>query len=58
MDDPELIIIDEPTEGQAPKLVEGVGQFLRQLKACGIEVLLVHCVPKIRSPASPKPGRM
>ncbi|PKO60481.1 MAG: ABC transporter ATP-binding protein [Betaproteobacteria bacterium HGW-Betaproteobacteria-18] len=42
MGDPELIIIDEPTEGLAPRLVEGVGQFLRQLKARGIAVLLIE----------------
>jgi hypothetical protein len=32
MGDPELIIIDEPTEGLAPKIVELVGQFLRELR--------------------------
>jgi branched-chain amino acid transport system ATP-binding protein len=42
MGDPDLIIIDEPTEGLAPKLVEGVGQFLKQLKARGIAVLLIE----------------
>ena len=29
MGDPDLIIIDEPTEGLAPKIVELVGQYLR-----------------------------
>ena len=42
MGDPELIIIDEPTEGLAPRLVEGVGQFLKQLKSHGIAVLLIE----------------
>jgi len=42
MGDPDLIIIDEPTEGLAPRLVEGVGQFLRQVKARGIAVLLIE----------------
>ncbi|MFZ3158897.1 MAG: ABC transporter ATP-binding protein [Rhodoferax sp.] len=42
MGDPDLIIIDEPTEGLAPRLVEEVGQFLRQLKARGIAVLLIE----------------
>jgi branched-chain amino acid transport system ATP-binding protein len=42
MGDPDLIIIDEPTEGLAPRLVEGVGQFLKQLKARGIAVLLIE----------------
>ncbi len=42
MGDPELIIIDEPTEGLAPKIVEQVGQFLRTLKARGVSVLLIE----------------
>ena len=42
MGDPDLIIIDEPTEGLAPRLVEGVGQLLKQLKARGIAVLLIE----------------
>jgi branched-chain amino acid transport system ATP-binding protein len=42
MGDPELIMIDEPTEGLAPKIVELVGQYLRELKRRGISVLLVE----------------
>ena len=42
MGDPELIIIDEPTEGLAPKIVELVGQYLQTLKARGISVLLIE----------------
>lgn len=42
MGDPELIIIDEPTEGLAPKIVELVGQYLKTLKARGISVLLIE----------------
>lgn len=42
MGDPDLIIIDEPTEGLAPKIVELVGQFLQTLKAKGISVLLIE----------------
>ena len=42
MGDPELIIIDEPTEGLAPKIVELVGQYLKTLKAKGISVLLIE----------------
>lgn len=42
MGDPELIMIDEPTEGLAPKIVEQVGQYLRELKRRGISVLLVE----------------
>ena len=42
MGDPELIIIDEPTEGLAPKIVALVGQYLQTLKAKGISVLLIE----------------
>ena len=42
MGDPDLIIIDEPTEGLAPKIVELVGQYLKTLKDRGISVLLIE----------------
>ncbi len=42
MGDPDLIIIDEPTEGLAPKIVELVAQYLQNLKARGISVLLIE----------------
>ena len=42
MGDPDLIIIDEPTEGLAPKIVELVGEYLKRLKARGISVLLIE----------------
>jgi branched-chain amino acid transport system ATP-binding protein len=42
MGDPELIIIDEPTEGLAPKIVELVGEYLKALKGKGVSVLLVE----------------
>ncbi len=42
MGDPDLIIIDEPTEGLAPKIVELVGQYLQTLKVKGISVLLIE----------------
>ena len=42
MGDPELIIIDEPTEGLAPKIVELVGEYLQRLKQRGISVLLIE----------------
>ncbi|MET0332823.1 MAG: ABC transporter ATP-binding protein, partial [Rhizobacter sp.] len=41
MGDPDLIMIDEPTEGLAPKIVELVAQYLKELKRRGISVLLV-----------------
>ncbi|HCL87294.1 MAG TPA: ABC transporter ATP-binding protein, partial [Comamonadaceae bacterium] len=42
MGDPDLIIIDEPTEGLAPKIVELVGEYLIRLKDKGISVLLIE----------------
>lgn len=42
MGDPDLIIIDEPTEGLAPKIVELVAEYLQKLKARGISVLLIE----------------
>jgi len=42
MGDPDLIMIDEPTEGLAPKIVEQVGHLLEEIKQRGIAVLLVE----------------
>lgn len=42
MGDPDLIIIDEPTEGLAPKIVELVAEYLQKLKARGVSVLLIE----------------
>jgi branched-chain amino acid transport system ATP-binding protein len=42
MGDPDLIIIDEPTEGLAPKIVELVAEYLQKLKQRGISVLLIE----------------
>ena len=42
MGDPDLIMIDEPTEGLAPKIVELVAGYLRELQRRGIAVLLVE----------------
>jgi len=42
MGDPDLIIIDEPTEGLAPKIVELVAHYLKELKNRGISVLLIE----------------
>ena len=42
MGDPDLIIIDEPTEGLAPKIVELVAEYLKELKRRGISVLLIE----------------
>ena len=42
MGDPQLIMIDEPTEGLAPKIVELVAKYLQELKNRGVAVLLVE----------------
>src|ERR671925_1317150 len=42
MGDPDLVIIDEPTEGLAPKLVEQVGQLLDEIAHRGVAILLVE----------------
>jgi branched-chain amino acid transport system ATP-binding protein len=42
MGDPDLIMIDEPTEGLAPKIVEQVAEYLKELKRRGVSVLLVE----------------
>ncbi|MFN9772743.1 MAG: ABC transporter ATP-binding protein [Burkholderiales bacterium] len=42
MGDPDLIMIDEPTEGLAPKIVEQVAQYLKELERRGISILLVE----------------
>ena len=42
MGDPQLVIVDEPTEGLAPQVVAQVAAFLQQLKARGVSVLLME----------------
>jgi branched-chain amino acid transport system ATP-binding protein len=42
MGDPDLIMIDEPTEGLAPKIVDLVAEYLKALKERGISILLVE----------------
>jgi branched-chain amino acid transport system ATP-binding protein len=42
MGDPNFIMIDEPTEGLAPKLIEQVGQLIEEIAQRGISVLLVE----------------
>ncbi len=42
MGDPDLIMIDEPTEGLAPKIVDLVADYLQALKQRGVSVLLVE----------------
>jgi branched-chain amino acid transport system ATP-binding protein len=42
MGDPDLIMIDEPTEGLAPMIVALVAEYLLALKEKGVSVLLVE----------------
>jgi len=42
MGDPDLIMIDEPTEGLAPKIVEQVADYLGELRRRGVSILLVE----------------
>ena len=42
MGDPKLAMIDEPTEGLAPQVVEQVALFLEAVRARGIPILLVE----------------
>jgi len=42
MGDPDLILIDEPTEGLAPMIVALVGDYLKTLKERGVSVLLIE----------------
>ena len=42
MGDPELIMIDEPTEGLAPQMVALVANFLQELVQRGVSVLLIE----------------
>jgi len=39
---PTLLLLDEPSEGLAPKLVEQVGEILATLRATGLALLLVE----------------
>jgi branched-chain amino acid transport system ATP-binding protein len=42
MCDPQCILVDEPTEGLAPKVVADVATILQETAAAGIAVLLVE----------------
>ncbi|MNN67172.1 High-affinity branched-chain amino acid transport ATP-binding protein LivF [compost metagenome] len=42
MGDPDLVLIDEPTEGLAPMIVALVGDYLKTLKERGVSVLLIE----------------
>ena len=42
MRNPSVLLLDEPSEGLAPKLVEQVGEILATLRATGLAILLVE----------------
>ena len=42
MGDPELIMIDEPTEGLAPIIVQQVGDLIAEIARRGVAILLVE----------------
>ncbi len=42
MGDPDLIMVDEPTEGLAPQMVERIGELLQEIARRGISILLVE----------------
>jgi len=42
MGDPDMVLIDEPAEGLAPKIVEQVGDLLREIASRGVAILLVE----------------
>jgi branched-chain amino acid transport system ATP-binding protein len=42
MGDPDLIMIDEPTEGLSPQMVERVGQLLQSIAERDVSILLVE----------------
>lgn len=39
---PRLVLLDEPSEGLAPQIVEDVAEFLRRLRGEGLSLLLVE----------------
>ena len=42
LSDPKLILIDEPTEGLAPRIVQDIARILHELKEDGLAILLVE----------------
>jgi branched-chain amino acid transport system ATP-binding protein len=42
MGDPDLVMIDEPTEGLSPMMVEHVGRLLEEIAKRGVAILLVE----------------
>jgi branched-chain amino acid transport system ATP-binding protein len=42
MGNPELLLLDEPSEGLAPIIVQRIGELLRQLRSMGATVLIAE----------------
>ena len=42
MGDPDLVMIDEPTEGLAPRIVRQVGKLISEIARRGVAILLVE----------------
>ncbi len=42
MGDPDLVMIDEPTEGLAPKIVEQMAKLFEEIRNRGVSILLVE----------------
>src|SRR5271165_1075916 len=42
MGDPDLVLIDEPTEGLSPMMVEHVGRLLEEIARRGVAILLIE----------------
>jgi branched-chain amino acid transport system ATP-binding protein len=42
MTNPQLLLMDEPSEGLAPRIVKEVGRIIYQLKQKGFSILLVE----------------
>ncbi len=42
MGNPELILVDEPTEGLAPIIVQVVGKVIQEINGTGTTILLVE----------------
>jgi branched-chain amino acid transport system ATP-binding protein len=42
MGDPDLVMIDEPTEGLAPKIVDQVAKLFGEIRNRGVSILLVE----------------
>ena len=42
MTNPRLLLMDEPSEGLAPVVIERVGEAIRRLKEAGLSILLVE----------------